>query len=123
MERKPMKDLIFRNRFAYFGLLLGLVAAVGLFTISGCTPHNDPAIMSSNKSVLAGNGEEVGVLPDGRKLVRYRLSMGSNIRYHWVYIVDNTITINRTESHCKTSSNHVDVIIDGVTYKPVVENQ
>lgn len=99
------------------------VIAISLFAISGCTVHNDPAIMSSNKSVLAGNGEEVGTLPDGRKLVRYRLAMGSNIHDHWVYVVGNTITINRTESHGKTSSNHVDVIIDGVNYKPVVEEE
>jgi len=100
---------------------LSILCFVALFI--GCTPHNDPTIMSNNKAVLAGDGETVGTLPDGRRVVRYRLDMGSEIKDHWVYVVDNTITINRTELHGKISSNHVDVIVNGVTYQPVKNNE
>lgn len=77
--------------------------------------------MTANKTTLAGSGEYIGTLPDGRKIVRYKLDMGSNIHDHWIYVTEGSITINRTESHGKSSSNHVDVIIDGVKYQPVVE--
>lgn len=85
--------------------------------------HDDPTVMATNKAALAGSGEYVGTLPDGRKIVRYQLEMGDNLHNHWIYVTDGSITINRTESHGKTSSNHVDVIIDGVKYLPVVEEK
>lgn len=91
--------------------------------IVGCTQHNDPTVMATNKAILGTSGEYVGTLPDGRKIVRYRLEMGDNIHDHWVYVTEGSITINRTENHGKTRSNHVDVIIDGVKYAPVVEEQ
>lgn len=94
--------------------------ALFFFVLSavGCVQPNDPTVMSNNKATLAGDGEEIGTLPDGRKLVRYRLQMGSQ-NDHWVYVTNNTITINHTEQHGKTSSNHTEVIIDGVIYQPV----
>lgn len=99
-------------------LIVCFVIAISLF--AGCTAHNDPAIMSINKSTLAGSGEEVGVLPDGRKVIRFQLEMGSHYHDHWIYVVEGspTVTVNRTESHGKSSSNHADVIIDGVNYTP-----
>lgn len=95
-------------------------ALFGLFLVFavGCTAHNDPAVMATNATTLSGAGEPVGTLPDGRRIVRYRLEMGSNTKDHWVYITDNTITINREERHGKHTNNHVDVIVDGVHYTP-----
>lgn len=100
-----------------------LILCLTLCSLLGCTAHNDPTVMATNKTTLAGSGEYVGTLPDGRKIVRYQLEMGSNIHNHWIYVTDGSITINRTETHGKSSSNHVDVIIDGVKYRPVVEEE
>jgi hypothetical protein len=58
--------------------------------------------MALNKANLSKAGEEVGVLPDGRRVIRYEIEMGSNIHNHWLYVVDGSITVNRTESHGKT---------------------
>lgn len=85
----------------------------------GCTSHTDPTVMAMNKANLAKAGEEVGVLPDGRRVVRYELEMGSNIHNHWIYVVDGSITVNRAESNGKSSANHTDVIIDGIKYNLV----
>lgn len=98
-----------------------------MFASSGCSPDipfNDPTVVSYNKQQLSGPGEEIGVLPDGRKLVRYQVSMGRNnlgtyYHPHWVYVIDNSITINREIQEGKTTTNHVEVIVDGIFYKPV----
>lgn len=100
-----------------------LLIAFCLIGLAGCTQYNDPTVMATNKATLETSGEYVGTLPDGRRIVRYRLEMGDNIHDHWVYVTEGSITINRTENHGKTSSNHVDVIIDGVKYAPVVEEK
>lgn len=100
-----------------------LILCFALCFLLGCTAHNDPTVMTTNKATLAGSGEYVGTLPDGRKIVRYQLEMGSNLHNHWIYVTDGSITLNRTEPNGKTSSNHVDVIIDGVKYLPVVEEK
>lgn len=100
-----------------------LLLAFCMIGLVGCAPeHNDPTVMATNKSTLGTSGEYVGTLPDGRKIVRYEIEMGRK-HNHWVYVTEGSITINRTENHGKTSSNHVDVIIDGVKYAPVVEEQ
>jgi len=88
-----------------------------LFVECGCTTRNDPTVVKANEATLAGSGEAVGTLPDGRKVVRYRIEMGDS-HDHWLYVTDGSITINRSQSNGKTTSNHVDVIIDGVKYTP-----
>ena len=87
----------------------------------GCTStsHSDPQIMSLNKTTLSRSGEDVGTLPDGRKVVRYEIEMGSSIHNHWLYVVDGSITVNRAERQGKGLANHVDVIIDGTRYEPI----
>ena len=85
----------------------------------GCTSHTDPSVIALNKANLAKAGEEVGILPDGRRVVRYELEMGDRLHNHWLYVVDGSITVNRTEKHGKTSANHTDVIIDGIKYNLV----
>jgi uncharacterized protein YcfL len=96
-----------------------MIAIVTLLFVVGCTSHDDPTVMYKNKTTLSKSGEEVGVLPDGRRVVRYELEMGSNIHNHWLYVVDGTITINHTESHGKTTANHVHVVIEGQKYNLV----
>ncbi len=94
-----------------FGLLL-------LMCVVGCTEPNDPAVMAENKTRLAGPGIEVGTLPDGRKIVRYQINMGSGTSDHWIYVTTGSITINREEQHDDSRETHVEVIIDGVHYTP-----
>jgi hypothetical protein len=91
--------------------------------IAGCgTPHNDPAIMAQNRVTLSGKGEQVGTLPDGREIRRYYINMGK-LHDHWIYVTNDTITINRTISQGKTTFNHVSVIINGIEYKPVEKEE
>ena len=90
-----------------------------LFLMASCTDHNSPEVLTTQKSVLSTDGQEIGKLPDGRKVVRYQLSMGSYIHDHFIYVVEggNTISVNHTETHGKSSANHVEVIIDGSKYE------
>ena len=85
-----------------------------LTTLIGCTKYNDPAIMASNKKELAGLGEDVGILPDGRHVSRYELDMGDTSPRHWLYVVDrsDSTTLNVTDN----KQHHVEVMIDGQTY-------
>ena len=94
---------------------------VSCLCLIGCTGPNDPSILALQKTTLAGPGTTLGTLPDGRKVVRYELEMGSNHHNHFLYIVEGTptITINHTETHGKTQSNHVEVVIDGKPFKVV----
>lgn len=87
----------------------------------GCqTAYNDPVVVEQNRITLSGVGESVGTLPDGRKVVRYEIEMGSNLN-HWIYVAENTITVNHTETHGKTTANHTEVIIDGKVFVPKSE--
>lgn len=78
----------------------------------GCTFRNDPQIISLNKNNLSGHGEYIGTLPDGRKVNRYEIEMGSGVPNHWLYVTDGSITVNRTVRQGKTSVNQVDIIIE-----------
>lgn len=95
------------------------------FCFSGCADHNSPEILAKNKAIISTSGQEVGVLPDGRRLIRYEIEMGIKDN-HWVYIVNgsDSITVNHSEQNGEdSSSNHVEVFINGVRYNlsPVVE--
>lgn len=99
-----------------------LILALSVLMLScvGCDiSHTDPSVMALNKANLAKSGEEVGVLPDGRRVVRYELEMGSNKYNHWLYVVDGSITVNRTVTNGNTSANHTSVIIDDIKYNLV----
>lgn len=101
-------------------ILMILSLSVGCGEIS----RNHPTVLAENQQTLSGKGEEVGVLPDGRKVVRYRLDMGKHEiipterNPHWVYVVDNVVTLNHEVSQGKTTANQTEVIINGVTYTP-----
>ena len=89
----------------------------------GCVNHNDPKIMSENKTTLATAGQEVGVLPDGRKVIRYEIDMGIS-HNHWIYVTDGSISMNHTVSvDDDSTTNEVQVIIEGKKYNlsPIIE--
>lgn len=91
-----------------------------LLFVFGCEgDYTDPVIIAQNKTRLSQAGQEVGVLPDGRKVIRYELDMGRTMHNHWIYVVDGSLSINQTQSHGKTTANHVHVVIEGQNYKLV----
>lgn len=85
------------------------------------TSHTDPKVKLQNKSMLASEGEYIGTLPDGRKVVRYGISMGSHSS-HWIYVAGDSATVNRSERQGKTTVNRVEVFIDGVQIVPAKED-
>ena len=89
--------------------------------------YNDPKIVSENKQMIAGGGEVVGTLPDGREVRRIRLNMGSNLHDHWIYVVSGTetVTMNHEVSEGKTTTGESEVFINGVKYTkaPASEQQ
>lgn len=93
-----------------------VVLTVAALSCVGCTQHDDPAVMAHNRGQLATSGVVVGVLPDGRRVVRYCLDMGTDLHDHWVYVVGDTVTVNHAEQHGKATQNHVEVVIGGVRY-------
>ena len=97
-----------------------------VFVMFGCTHYESPSVVRENRENLAGPGFSVGVLPDGRSVVRYRIDMGS-ANDHWIYVVDDTATVsqNHEAQSGKTSYNAVQVVIDGQKFvlSPVVEKQ
>lgn len=98
--------------------MIAIVTLLLLFVV-GCTSPDDPTVLSKNKTTLSKAGQEVGVLPDGRKIVRYEVEMGNTMHNHWIYVVDGTISINYTANHGKTTANHVHVVIEGQKYNLV----
>jgi hypothetical protein len=85
-----------------------------MICLAGCKSYNDPSVKEANKTTLAGPGQEVGILPDGRQVVRYELSMGDSTNPHWVYIVNDSSTT--TINHKVGKTPKVEVIIDGEKY-------
>jgi major membrane immunogen (membrane-anchored lipoprotein) len=92
------------------------IVLISLCLLSGCSQYNSPEVMSKNRLTLSGPGETVGTLPDGRRVSRYEIDMGADMHDHWIYVVDGSITKNVTVSNGKSSSNTVEVMVDGVKY-------
>lgn len=92
-------------------LIVTLVAALLL----GCTNENSPGPREDTAKSFA-SPQQVGVLPDGRIVSVVWRSMGERVGVHYIYFVDNTITMNTTEGKARK----VVVLIDGVEYAPVL---
>lgn len=92
------------------------IAIVCLF--SGCSSENDPKPKAATKHNME-NPETIGILPNGKTLKRFIVKRGSMEHDHFVYIVDNTITVNYNVAQGKSNRNETVVIIDGVEYSPV----
>ncbi len=59
--------------------------------------------------------QTVGTLPDGR-VVKCVIRGNSKEKDHYIYFVDNTITVNHEEPSGKTTIQKVEVFIDGVKF-------
>ena len=87
-----------------------IVISLLCMSFVGCA--SDKEVLRINNSTLSGDGELVGTFKDGRELRRYEIYR-SGTHNHFVYIVDNVVTINRTVNQGKTNSHKVDVFING----------
>jgi hypothetical protein len=72
-----------------------------------------------NKNELSKGGKEIGTLPDGRKVVLYRVY--SNYWYgclrneHYIYVVNGSNTVNRSFQTGKNNTKkEVNTLIDGI---------
>ena len=107
-----MRNLgFFKSWFSVF-LISGFIGCgdVSSYREANLKKHKDYNITSLSKG-----GEEVGVLPDGRKLIRYSVvvpSTWSTEDEHFVYVVDKTVTVNRSVRVGKGKKNEATVFID-----------
>jgi hypothetical protein len=108
-----MRNLgFFKSWFSVF-LISGFIGCTTDFSAhqaSNLQKHKD-----YNTTSLSKGGEEVGVLPDGRKVIRYSVvvpSTWSTADEHFVYVVDKTVTVNRSVRVGKGKKNEATVFID-----------
>lgn len=82
-----------------------------------CGCRTSEEMDASNKSILSGEGEDVGMLPDGRHVTRYKLEcMGTSS--HYIYVVPDTGSVS-TNRHVPKTEKRVEVIINGEKYVPL----
>jgi hypothetical protein len=81
--------------------------------LTGCTTYTPEEVTSINNTTLSSGGERVGTLSDGRELRRYEI-YNEGRHNHWVYVVGDAVTVNKTVRQGKVTSNRVEVFIDGV---------
>jgi len=96
------------------------------FEFIGCSPSDFSARGEANlqrhkkynADSLAKNGEEVGVLPDGRKVIRYSVVVPSTYYMafeHFIYVVDGSVTMNREVQNGKYTKQETTVLIGDFT--------
>ena len=73
-----------------------------LLVVLGCTQPNNPNVEKLNRDTLAGPGYQVGTLPNGKPITRYRIDNGY-YHPHYIYIIGKSITTNQTVSQGKTT--------------------
>ena len=108
---------ILKFRKAFIPTLMMLLCMV----MAGCVEEDDPSIAVKNRETLSGQGKEIGILPDGRKVSQYYISRGDLKEGHFLYVVDGSITLNRDVSDGENTINHVEVLIDGQKFKLIPE--
>lgn len=98
-----------------------IVACVLLtFGCVGCSPSEADLKKWEKYNIdsLSKNGEEVGVLPDGRKVIRYSVAMPSSwskADQHFIYVVDGSVTMNREIQNGKYTKQETTVLIGDFT--------
>lgn len=80
---------------------------------SACNSTKKPFnVVEENKQSLAGDGEFVGTLKDGRKLTRYEIiNHPYRINSHWIYVIDGSISVNYNIHHAKNITRNETVVI------------
>lgn len=89
------------------------ILLVGLIALAGCSGPDSPEVKALNKDVLSGPGDYIGTLPNGQDVVRYEINRGDNLHNHFIYVVGDTVTVNRSESQGKSSVNRTETIYNG----------
>lgn len=78
---------------------------------SACDSTEKPFnIIEENKQSLVGDGEFVGTLKDGRKLIRYKI-INNRANSHWVYVIDGSISVNYNIHSGKNNTRNETVVI------------
>lgn len=86
--------------------------------LAGCDGPDSPEILQQT-ALSFSQPKHVGTLPDGRNVSVVVREMGTNASDHFIYFVDNTISMNHTIQQGKQTRNNVTVLIDGIEYAPV----
>jgi hypothetical protein len=81
--------------------------------LTGCTTYTPEQVSVMNEKTLSSEGELIGTLSDGREVRRYEIYILHQAN-HWIYVVGDTVTVNKTVRQGKVNSNRVEVFIDGV---------
>ncbi len=92
--------------------LLCIFTALGL--LSSCNDATPDSISASNQANLSGEGEFIGTLKDGRKIVRHTITTFGNTR-HYVYVVSDGSSVSSNYQEDK-SGVKTTVVIDGKNY-------
>lgn len=79
-----------------------------LILVLGCNSPDSKSVKYSNEVHLAGHGDYVGTLPDGRVIKRYAIDRGSLEHDHYIYVT----ILNQTIPQCKSSRNEVIGYVD-----------
>lgn len=90
------------------------------FLLMGCSDEYDADEKAATKASME-SPEIIGVLPNGKTLKRIKIERGDQLD-HFVYLVDETITINHAVPFGKTTVNQVTVLIDGIEYSATPKN-
>jgi len=93
-----------------------------LLSMAGCVETDEECRIRKlryeqrNADALSIPGERLGVLPDGREVLRWQVPAEG----HFIYVVgeDATTTLNRPERIGKVTHRRVEVTIGGVRYVP-----
>lgn len=93
---------------------LAALLTVLAFLLPSC--GDSPAEAQAKTEASFDRPREAGTLPDGRKIKYVVVSRGASYHDHYIYFVDGAITVNRSVSQGKTTTNQVTVLIDGVEY-------
>jgi hypothetical protein len=103
------------------------ILCITLFLLSGCVSEEEIKLRNekSNKNAQATldkGGTYIGKLKDGRSITRYALKREFE-HVHFVYVVEDSssITANSTHKEGKHTRDDVHVFINGLEYKPVLE--
>lgn len=70
-----------------------LTVIIFIILLCGCTGPDDPLVLQKNIDTLKGEGQYIGTLKDGRKVIRFKIDRGNN-HDHYIYVIDRSITTN-----------------------------
>ena len=99
-----------------------LILAISILALAGCAGPRDPEVKAVNQKNLAGQGDYIGTLPDGRVIRCYAIDRGYSYP-HYVYVVSDgsSVSLNKTEMAGK--NNYYNRTIVTIAGKKFVEEK